>query len=90
MRPNFHILGEECGESFMSVEIEKALLESYSRGELTRREIEERMNQEISFGALLGELHKHGLPLPRVPSDPQSPGVRLIKELAERAAPRGR
>jgi hypothetical protein len=72
----------------MSLTIERAMLESYSRGEITRREIEERTGHDISFGALLGQLHESGLPLPRVPSDPQSPGVRLIKQLAERAAPR--
>ena len=65
--------------------IEIALLESYSRGEITRKEIEDRTGQELGFGALLGLLHEHGLPLPRVVSDPQSPGVRLIRELAERA-----
>ncbi len=68
--------------------IDKALLESYSRSEITRREIEERTGQTVRFGVLLGLLHEHGLPLPRVPSDPQSQGVRLIRQLAERAAPR--
>ena len=72
----------------MTVSIDRTLLESYSRGEMTRREIGERTGAEISFGFLLGQLHEHGLPLPRIPSDPQSPGVRLVKELVERAAAR--
>ncbi len=72
----------------MAAEIEKRLLEAYSRAEITRRELEARTGQDISFGALLGQLHKHGLPLPRVPSDKQSPGVLLIKQLAERAGSR--
>jgi hypothetical protein len=68
--------------------IDKALLKAYSRGEITRREIEEQSGQIVSFGALLMLLHEHHLPLPRIPSDPQSPGVQLIKHLAERAARR--
>jgi hypothetical protein len=72
----------------MPISIESALLESYSRGEITRREIEDRTGEAISFGALLGQLHQRGLPLPRVKSDPRSPGVRLIEELAEKAGRR--
>lgn len=72
----------------MIVPIERALLESYSRGEITRRELEEHSGEEVSFGRLLGLLHQHGLPLPRIRSDPNSPGILLIAELAERAARR--
>ncbi len=72
----------------MSVTIEKPLLEAYSRGEITRREIEDRIGEAVVFGALLGQLHRHGLPLPRVPSDPASPGRRLIGELLGQAASR--
>lgn len=64
--------------------IEKDLLEAYSRGEITRREIAERTGREVSFGTLLGQLHARRLPLPRVPSDPHSPGVQLIRRLAAR------
>lgn len=74
----------------MSVVIDRVLLEAYSRCEITRRDIEDRTGQTVSFGTLLGLLHQHGLPLPRFPSDPQSPGVQLIRQLAERAAPRER
>jgi len=66
--------------------IDRGLLEAYSRGEITRREIEERTGEIVGFGALLMQLHAHRLPLPRIPSDPQSPGVQLIKRLAERGA----
>jgi hypothetical protein len=69
--------------------IDKELLDAYSRGEITRREIAERTGQEVSFGTLLGQLHAHGLPLPRVPSDPRSPGVQLIRRLAARGARAG-
>ncbi len=61
------------------------LLQAYSRGEITRHEIEEQSQQAISFGTLLGMLHQHRLPLPRFRSDPQSVGVGLIRQLAERA-----
>ena len=67
-----------------STGISPTLLNAYSRGEVTRREIEERTGQEISFGALLAQLHAHNLPLPRIPSDPRSPGVQLVRRLAER------
>jgi hypothetical protein len=68
-----------------SVGVPRPLLEAYSRGELTRREIEDRTGEAISFGRLLGFLHEQHLPLPRIPSDRQSPGVQLIKRLAELA-----
>jgi hypothetical protein len=60
-------------------------LEAYSRGEISRTEIERRLDRAVSFGDLLMALHAHHLPLPRYPSDPDSPGVQLIKRLAERA-----
>jgi hypothetical protein len=74
----------------MPANIDISLLEAFSRGEITRREIEDRTGDTISFGALLGALHEHQLPLPRVPSDLNSPGVQLIKRLVERAGARGR
>jgi hypothetical protein len=61
------------------------LLEAYSRGEITRREIEDRTGQVVGFGALLTGLHEHHLPLSRVPVDPNSPGVQLIRQLVGRA-----
>jgi len=69
----------------MPTPIPKDLLEAYSRGEITRREIEDRTSEVIGFGALLMALHGHHLPLPRVPVDPNSPGVQLIRQLVERA-----
>jgi hypothetical protein len=64
--------------------IKTTLLEAFSRGEITCKEIEEQTGEAVSFGTLLGQLHEHHLPLPRVPGNPQSPGVQLIKRLAER------
>ncbi len=69
----------------MGAEINPALLAAYSRGELTRREIAARTGHEIGFGALLAQLHAHRLPLPRIHSVPPSPGIELIRRLAERA-----
>jgi hypothetical protein len=68
----------------METDIERHLLEAYSRGELTRHEIEDRIGVPLSFGELLLGLHRHGLPLPRIPSEPRSDGVRLIRQLVER------
>ena len=62
------------------------LLESYSRGEMTRREIAEQLGQPVSFGQLLGLLQENRLPLPRIAVDPDAPGVKLVRELAIRAA----
>jgi hypothetical protein len=70
----------------MDKEIDRSLLEAYSRGEISRREIGDRMQMEIGFGDLLAALHANGLTLPRFPSHPDSVGVKLIKRLAERAA----
>lgn len=70
----------------MPGKIARALLEAYSRGEITRREIKDQTGQAFSFGALLMQLHGQHLPLPRIPSNPQSPGVQLIRRLAERGS----
>ncbi|MDE2007203.1 MAG: hypothetical protein KGI51_11595 [Rhodospirillales bacterium] len=60
-------------------------LQAYSRGEITRREIAQRTSTEVGFGALLAALHAHDLKLPRRHGDPNSPGIRLIAQLAARA-----
>lgn len=60
------------------------LLEGFSRGALTRREIQERLDRPLRFGELLAELHRHNLPLPRIAADPASPGAQLVKQLVER------
>lgn len=73
----------------MNDAIDKDLLESYSRGEVTRREIEDRLDRPVSFGTLLRLLGEHGLRLPQIASDPNSPGIRLIRDLALRAKQRG-
>ncbi|HEY5091094.1 MAG TPA: hypothetical protein VIK30_14040 [Polyangia bacterium] len=64
--------------------INTTLLEAYSRGEITRRDIQEKTGEPVGFGTLLGQLHAHNLPLPRYPSDPNSPGVQLVRRLTER------
>jgi hypothetical protein len=69
----------------MDVKIDRLLLEAYSRGEISRRDIGNRMNAEVRFGDLLAALHAEKLPLPRFPAHPDSPGVKLIRRLAERA-----
>jgi hypothetical protein len=70
----------------MDAKIDRPLLEAYSRGEISRRDISNRLDAEVSFGDLLAALHAEGLRLPRFPSHPDSPGVQLIKRLAQRAA----
>jgi hypothetical protein len=65
------------------------LLLAYSQGRLTRREIAERLDRPLGFGTLLAALHANGLPLPRFPGNPHSPGAELVRRLAEQA-PRGR
>jgi hypothetical protein len=70
----------------MDMKIDRALLEAYSRGEISRRGISERLDAEVRFGDLLAALHSEKLPLPRFPAHPDSPGVKLIRQLAERAA----
>ena len=70
----------------MDVRIDRSLLEAYSRGEISRRDISDRMHTEVRFGDLFMALCEAGLPLPRFPCDRNSPGVQLIKRLAERAA----
>jgi hypothetical protein len=69
----------------MTIELSPSLLEAYSRGEISRHEIGQRQKEEVSFGDLFGALLEHGLPLPRFPGHPDSPGVQLIKKLAQRA-----
>jgi len=68
----------------MDAKIDPSLLQAYSRGEISRRDISDRLNREISFGELLGASHAHRFPLPRFPAHPDSIGVKLIRRLAER------
>lgn len=65
---------------------EAALLAAFSRGELSRPEVARRLGREIDFAEMLLLLRAHGLKLPRPASDPNSPGVLLIRALAEAAA----
>jgi hypothetical protein len=70
----------------MDTKIDCPLLEAYSRAEISRRDISDRLGAEVKFGDLLAALHAEKLPLPRFPAHPDSPGVKLIRRLAERAA----
>jgi hypothetical protein len=64
---------------------EHDILKAYSRGEIDRQDVGDRLGEPLGFGDLLMKLHEHHLPLPRFPSDRNSPGVQLIKRLAMRA-----
>jgi hypothetical protein len=79
---------ERCDEAIQGPPHQYPPFSGHSRGEITRREIADEHGSYVSFGALLGQLCAHRLPLPRVPSDPNNPGIELIKKLAERAGPR--
>ena len=41
----------------MDMKIDRSLLEAYSRGEISRRDIGDRMDAEVRFGDLLAALH---------------------------------
>jgi len=69
----------------MTADIPITLLEAFSRGEISRKDIEDQTGECLNFSMLLAQLHRHHLPLPRIPSDPRSPGVQLIKRLTEQA-----
>jgi len=71
-------------EQTMDATISLALLEAYSRGEISRREISDQLNTEVKFGDLFSALLDAGLPLPRFPAHPGSPGVEIIRRLAAR------
>lgn len=65
--------------------IDRALLEAFSRGEITRRELSERSGIVVGFGDLLAQLHENQLPLPRIGADTDTRGAQLIRQLTERA-----
>ena len=64
---------------------ERSVFQAYSRAEISRAEVARRIGRDIGFGELLLNLRKQKLPLPRYPSDPDSVGIRLIRDLALRA-----
>ncbi len=65
---------------------ERQVVEAYSHGEISRAELGRRMGQEVDFAEALLMLRRYHLPLPHRPSDPQSQGVELIRQLASRHA----
>jgi hypothetical protein len=78
-------MGVRHGRTAAPTQIPKYLYEACSRGEITRREIEDRTGKVLGFGVLLIGLWEHHLPLPRMPVDLNSRGVQLIRRLVERA-----
>ena len=77
---------EDCYDWPMTNEEEKAIFAAYSRGKISRAEVARRSGRDMSFGDLLGKLREHRLTLPRHPSDPQSPGAKLIRALLAQAS----
>ncbi len=69
----------------MLAHLDKTLVEAYSRGEITRHEMQDKTNQIIGFGFLLGQLHYYNLPLPRFPVDANSEGYRFVKQFMEQS-----
>jgi hypothetical protein len=65
------------------MEQERAVYESYSRAEITRRDIERLLNAELSFSDVFLKLCVFDLPLPRFPRNEEH--VNLIRDLALRA-----
>lgn len=61
---------------------EREAVESYSRGEINRRELESRVGHEVDFADALQMLRHYHLPLPHRLGDLQSPAVQLIRQLA--------
>jgi len=68
---------------------ERQTIEAYSRGDISRAELGRLMGKEVDFVDALQMLRRQHLPLPHRPSDPQSVGVELIRQLASRAARHG-
>ena len=64
---------------------ETAIYAAYSRGEISRAEVERRVGYEVGFGDLIAKLRTHHFDLPKTPSNPQSRGVQMIRDLAARA-----
>lgn len=66
----------------------RSAFEAFSRGEISRPDLGRCIGEDLSFGETLRRLRMFGLPLPRFQSDRNSPGVRLVRDLASRR-PRG-
>lgn len=57
-----------------------ALLERYSRGEISAVELRRRLG-DITYGDVLIELAAHGLPLPRAPQQGREDRLALAREM---------
>ncbi len=62
---------------------EKELFETFSRGEISRKELARRAAREITFGELIAKLRHYELTFPKYPSNAKA--VALIKTLAQQA-----
>lgn len=76
-------VGKDTAEAMTESE-ERQVVEAYSHGDISRAELGRRVGQEVDFTDALLMLRRYHLPLPHRPSDPQSPGVELIRQLASR------
>ncbi|MBF0344302.1 MAG: hypothetical protein HQL06_08735 [Nitrospirae bacterium] len=68
----------------MSEHEEKQIIEAYSKGILSRREIERSLGYEVDFATVLQMLRRYHLPLPHHHDNQQSVGIQLISQLASR------
>lgn len=63
----------------MTDQIPTTLLEAFSSGRITRKDIEEETGQHVRFGQLLAQLHAQGLPLPRFLANPEK--AKIVADL---------
>lgn len=70
----------------MTWDEEHAILERYSAGEITRKELERALGRDTDFADALRLLHKHELKLPRRRLYPQGPAVDVLRQQLRRAA----
>ncbi|MBY0337739.1 MAG: hypothetical protein K2X11_14070 [Acetobacteraceae bacterium] len=66
--------------------VPRELAEAWSRAEITRVEIGRKLGREVRFGEMLEAIQEHKLTLPRVPTDPGTPGRRLLADILARAS----
>lgn len=69
----------EPGNSQHTAASRRAALVAYGEARVSRRDVSEAFGEDISFGKLLMLLGAENLPLPRYPSDPDSPGRILLR-----------
>lgn len=70
----------------MSEDEERSILCRFSSGEIDRRTLQIELDREIDFADTLRLLHRYALKLPRVRSNPDAPGLKLLRDQIRRAA----